>query len=244
MIQFYQSRIKKINEVNKMRILVVEDERDLNSIIVRHLKKQGYSVDSAYNGEEALDFLAVSSYDIILADIMMPHMDGYTMIKKMRSNGINTPVLILTAKDALDDKVEGLDLGADDFVVKPFEFEELMARIRALVRRNYGSSDNMLKTDTLVLNIDEKSVMRENVHIELTGKEYAILEYLILNKGKIISREQLQNHVWDFDYNGASNIIDVLIKNIRKKIQIKGSKQIIFTKRGLGYVIRDDKESE
>jgi DNA-binding response OmpR family regulator len=223
-----------------VKILVVEDEVDLNSIITRHLKKQGYSVDSAFDGEEALDFIKVGSYDIIIADIMMPKMDGYTLIKELRDKGISTPVLILTAKDEINDKVMGLDLGADDFVVKPFEFDELLARIRALLRRQYGSSDNILQIDDLFINISEKSVTRGGKHIELTGKEYELLEYLIHNKGKTVTRVQLQEHVWDYDYEGYSNVIDVLIKNIRKKIDLGNSKQIIFTKRGLGYVVRED----
>lgn len=225
-----------------MRILVVEDEQDLNRVITKHLIKRGYSVDSAYDGKEALDFLRVSSYDLILADLMMPKMDGYTMIETLRKEGITTPVLILTAKDATEDKVLGLDLGADDYVVKPFETEELLARVRALMRRHYGSSDNLLQVGDLKLDLAELSVSRAGKTIDLTGKEYEILEYLMHNKGKVVTRQQLQDHVWDFSYEGYSNTIDVLIKNIRKKIDLGNSKPLIHTKRGLGYVIREPEE--
>lgn len=225
-----------------MKILVVEDDIDLNSILTKHLKKNGYSVDCAYDGEEALDYLRVAPYDLVIADIMMPNMDGYTLIKKMREQGLSIPVLILTAKDATEDKVQGLDLGADDYVVKPFEFDELLARIRALMRRHYGSSDNLLVVDDLEMNIAEIRVTRAGKHIDLTAKEYEILEYLMHNKGKVITRQQLQDHVWDLSYEGYSNTIDVLIKNIRKKINLGDSKPLIFTKRGLGYVIRESEE--
>lgn len=225
-----------------MKILVVEDEIDLNSVITKHLKKNGYSVDSAYDGEEALDYLRVAPYDLVIADIMMPKMDGFSLIKKLREQGHSIPVLVLTAKDATEDKVLGLDLGADDYVVKPFEFDELLARVRALMRRHYGSSDNLLVVDDLEMNIAEISVTRAGKHIDLTAKEYEILQYLMHNKGKVITRQQLQDHVWDFSYEGYSNTIDVLIKNIRKKIDLGDSKPLIFTKRGLGYVIRESEE--
>ena len=223
-----------------MKILLAEDEVDLNNVVTRYLKKNGYSVDSVLDGEEALDYLEYGEYDLVILDIMMPKVDGFEVIKKLRNKGNHTSVLMLTARDSADDKVKGLDLGADDYIVKPFDFNELMARIRAVVRRKYGNSSNKLVIGDLILDTSEKSVTRAGKQIELTGKEYEVLEYLMQSKNRILSREQIKEHVWDFDYEGDSNIIDVLIKNIRKKIDIETGKQIIYTKRGLGYVIKED----
>ena len=223
-----------------MKILLAEDEVDLNNVVTRYLKKNGYSVDSVLDGEEALDYLEYSEYDLVILDIMMPKVDGFEVIKKLRDKGNHTSVLMLTARDSADDKVKGLDLGADDYIVKPFDFNELMARIRAVVRRKYGNSSNRLIIGDLILDTSEKSVIRGGKHIELTGREYEVLEYLMQSKNRILSREQIKEHVWDFDYEGDSNIIDVLIKNIRKKIDREDGKQIIYTKRGLGYVIKED----
>ena len=223
-----------------MKILLAEDEVDLNNVVTRYLKKNGYSVDSVLDGEEALDYLEYGEYDLVILDIMMPKVDGFEVIKKLRNKGNHTSVLMLTARDSADDKVKGLDLGADDYIVKPFDFNELMARIRAVVRRKYGNSSNRLVIGDLILDTSEKSVTRAGKQIELTGKEYEVLEYLMQSKNRILSRDQIKEHVWDFDYEGDSNIIDVLIKNIRKKIDIEAGKQIIYTKRGLGYVIKED----
>ena len=219
-----------------MKILVVEDEIDLNNVIVKHLKKNGYSVDSAFNGEEAMDFTAVARYDLIVLDIMMPVMDGLTFLQKSRVAKLATPVLILTAKDEVDDVVKGLDAGADDYLVKPFAFKELLARARTLIRRNSGSAANEIYAGELKIDLSKKSVELDGQSIELTGKEYEILEFLMLNKSRILTRDQIKEHVWDFDYTGGSNVIDVLVKNIRKKL---GECEIIQTKRGLGYVIKD-----
>lgn len=223
-----------------MKILVVEDELDLNNIIVRYLKKNNFSVDSAFNGEEALDFISLSKYDLIISDIMMPVMDGIEFLKELRTRKIDTPVIMLTAKDSLSDKITGLDYGADDYVVKPFEFEELVARVRALIRRSYGSTSSEIRLDDLVLDTAKKTVERAGQTIDLTGKEYELLEYLLHNQGKIVSREQILSSVWDYEYEGASNIIDVLIKNIRKKIDLGEGKKLIHTKRGLGYVAKEE----
>ena len=223
-----------------MKILLAEDEVDLNNVVTRYLKKNGYSVDSVLDGEEALDYLEYGEYDLVILDIMMPKVDGFEVIKKLRNKGNHTSVLMLTARDSADDKVKGLDLGADDYIVKPFDFNELLARIRAVVRRKYGNSSNKLVIGDLILDTSEKSVTRAGKQIELTGKEYEVLEYLMQSKNRILSREQIKEHVWDFDYEGDSNIIDVLIKNIRKKIDIEDGKQIIYTKRGLGYIIKED----
>lgn len=221
-----------------MRILVVEDERDLNRIITKHLKKNNYSVDSCFDGQEALDFISYSEYDLIITDIMMPNIDGYEFIDKLRANMNTTPVIMLTAKDALEDKIVGLDSGVDDYIVKPFEFDELLARIRVLMRRNYGLATNIIQIEDVVLDISKKQVMKGDELINLTGKEYEVLEYLMKNKESILSRDQILNHVWDYDYEGASNIVDVIIKNIRKKLSNGEDSTIIHTKRGLGYFVK------
>ena len=221
-----------------MKILVVEDERDLNRIITKHLKKNNYSVDSCFDGQEALDFISYSEYDLIITDIMMPNVDGYEFIDKLRANKNNTPVIMLTAKDALEDKIVGLDSGADDYIVKPFEFDELLARIRVLMRRNYGLATNIIQIEEITLDLAKKQVAKSGEIIDLTGKEYEVLEYLMKNKGSILSRDQILNHVWDYEYEGASNIVDVIIKNIRKKLDRGEGKTIIYTKRGLGYFVK------
>ena len=221
-----------------MRILVVEDERDLNRIITKHLKKNNYSVDSCFDGQEALDFISYSEYDLIITDIMMPNVNGYEFIEKLRNNKNNTPVILLTAKDTLEDKIVGLDSGADDYIVKPFEFDELLARIRVLMRRNYGLATNIIQIEDVVLDISKKQVTKSKELIDLTGKEYEVLEYLMKNKGSILSRDQILNHVWDYNYEGASNIVDVIIKNIRKKLSNNEDSTIIYTKRGLGYFVK------
>ena len=223
-----------------MRILVVEDEKDLNNIITKHLKKNNFSVDSVFNGEEALEYLDYGTYDLIVLDIMLPKVNGYEVIKKLRENKNETAVLMLTARDSIEDKIKGLDLGADDYLIKPFDFGEFLARIRALIRRKYGNTSNTMEIDNLCIDIAKKTVVRGGKNIELTGKEYEVLEYLIQNKGHVLSRDKIRDSVWDYDYEGESNIIDVLIKNIRKKIDIGNSKPLIHTKRGLGYVLKED----
>lgn len=221
-----------------MKILVVDDERDLNRIITKHLKKNNYSVDSCFDGQEALDFISYSEYDLIITDIMMPNVDGYEFIDKLRANKNNTPVIMLTAKDTLEDKIVGLDSGADDYIVKPFEFDELLARIRVLMRRNYGLATNIIQIEEVTLDLAKKQVTKSGEIIDLTGKEYEVLEYLMKNKGSILSRDQILNHVWDYEYEGASNIVDVIIKNIRKKLDRGEGNTIIYTKRGLGYFVK------
>ncbi|MGT2637652.1 response regulator transcription factor [Streptococcus ratti] len=221
-----------------MKLLLVEDERDLNQSLTKLLKKNQFSVDSAFDGQEALDYLAVGDYDVIILDVMMPRMDGFQFIQRLRQDNHKVAVLMLTARDALEDRIKGLDLGADDYVIKPFEFEELLARIRAMLRRRYRpSADNCLKLGRITLDMSKKLVLKEGEIIDLTAKEYEVLEYLARNQNQVLSREKIRNHVWDFDYEGESNIIDVLIKNIRRKIGDSRQDSLIQTKRGLGYVI-------
>lgn len=227
-----------------MRVLVVEDEKDLNNIICKKLKVEGYSVDSCFNGSDALDYIEVTSYDIIVMDIMMPKKDGYEVTQSIRANGNKTPILFLTAKDALEDRVKGLNLGADDYLVKPFHFEELMARIRAIIRRNHGSVSNKLIADNLVLDCDTREVTRGGGPIKLSAKEFSILEYLLQNKGTVLSREKIEEHIWNYDYQGASNMIDVYIRYLRLKIDDNFENKLINTVRGIGYVLRDKQEKQ
>lgn len=222
-----------------MRILVAEDERDMNHIICRKLKAEGYGVDSCFDGGETLDYINMTSYDLILLDIMMPVKNGYEVLKEIRKNGNKTPVLFLTAKDAVEDKVNGLNLGADDYIVKPFHFEELMARIRAVIRRNYGETTNILKIADLTLNTASHSVQRGGKDIELSAKEFAILEYMMQNKGIVLTREKLEEHIWNYDYQGASNMIDVYIRYIRLKVDKDFETKLIHTVRGVGYVLKE-----
>lgn len=222
----------------KMRVLIVEDERDLNHTIGKVLKKEGYQFDACYDGEEAWDYIEVYAYDVILLDIMMPRLDGLSLLKRIRQKGLQTKVILLTAKDALEDKIAGLDLGADDYIVKPFAFGELLARIRVLIRQNSGNASNTITIDDVEIDTMKKTVHRSGVFVELTAKEYEVFLYLARNKNAVISREQILDNVWDADYDGMSNIVDVIIKNIRKKLTVsENDTPIIQTKRGLGYVI-------
>ena len=224
----------------EIKILVVEDEKDLNNIITKHLKKNNFSVDSVFDGEEAIDFLEYGSYDLVILDVMMPKMNGYEVVKHLRENKNETAVLMLTAKDGVEDKVKGLDLGADDYLIKPFDFTELLARIRAIVRRKYGNTSNEIKVADLVVDTTKKLVTRADKNIELTGKEYEVLEYLIQNKGHVLSRDQIRDGAWDYGYEGESNIIDVLLQNIRKKIELEGSHRVMRRTRGVGDVLKED----
>ena len=223
-----------------MRLLVVEDEARLNSIMSTRLIKEGYSVDSCYNGEEALTFLSVGEFDGVIMDIMMPKVDGLTVLRTIRAKGDNTPVLLLTAKDAVADRVAGLDAGAEDYLIKPFAFDELLARIRVMLRKQAGNSVNLIEVADLVLNTRSKSVTRGGKSIDLTAKEYNLLEYLMVNKGIILSREKIENHIWNFDYSGGTNVIDVYIWYLRKKIDDPFDKKLIHTVRGQGYVLREE----
>ncbi len=228
-----------------MRILVVEDEKKINDVIVKTLKKEKYGVDSCFDGEEALDYIFSVEYDIILLDIMLPKKDGFEVLKSMRKKGIKTPVLFLTARDQIEDRVRGLDLGADDYLVKPFAFEELLARIRVVLRKNSISgedSGNVLKIANLTLDCNKHEVFRDDVSIKLSAKEFSILEYMMRNKGRVVSKEKIEEHVWDFDYEGGSNIVEVYIKFLRKKVDNDFSPKLIHTIRRVGYILKVENE--
>lgn len=223
-----------------MRILFAEDERDLNDIITKKLTSQGYSVDSVYDGEEAIDILSYTDYDAVILDIMMPKADGFAVLRALRSKGKNTPVLFLTARDSVQDRVAGLDSGANDYLVKPFSVEELLARIRAMTRTAFGVSDSLLSVGDLTMDTAAKIVKRGGKEIPLSAKEYALLEYLMHNAGIVLSREKIENHIWNFDYEGGTNVVDVYIRYLRKKIDEEYDKKLIHTVRGRGYVLREE----
>lgn len=222
-----------------MRALVVEDEIYMNRIISKKLKVEGYSVDSCFDGEEAVSYIRAASYNIIIMDIMMPKKNGYEVLSEIRKEGITTPVLFLTAKDGIEDRVKGLDLGADDYLVKPFHFDELMARIRVMIRRSHGKVSNELQVADLVLDVSAHTVKRGGKLIDLSAKEFAILEYMMQNEGIVLSREKLETHIWNYDYQGASNMIDVYIRYLRIKIDKEYELKLIHTVRGVGYMLKD-----
>ncbi len=224
-----------------MRILLAEDEKDLNRVIEKKLKSEGYSVDACYNGEDAWHCLEMAEYAAVILDIMMPGRDGYEVLELMRKRGIQTPVIFLTAKDTIEDKVKGLDLGANDYLVKPFSFRELMARLRVMTRISSGNQTNRYEAGDLVMDTGAHKVTREGREIRLTAREYALLEVLLCNKNKVMTRDQIENSLWNFDYEGGTNVIDVYIRYLRKKIDEPFGEKLIHTVRGTGYVLRDPK---
>ena len=225
-----------------MKVLIVEDEEMLNNIIAKRLKVESMTVDQCYNGEDGLDYIATSSYDVILMDIMMPKLDGHAVVRQMREDGNKTPVLFLTAKDTLQDKVSGLNLGADDYLVKPFEFDELIARIYALARRNRNQATEDIIAGPLRINGKSRAVFLNDEPITLTAKEFDLLFYLASNQNIVVSRQQILDHVWEYDYESYSNLIDVYIKDLRKKIDIDEDRKLIQTVRGVGYVFRTEEQ--
>lgn len=224
-----------------MRILIAEDERSLNEIIVKMLTSDGYSVDACFDGEEAISVLSYTDYDAVILDIMMPKVDGYAVLRSLREAGKTTPVLFLTAKDAVSDRVKGLDSGANDYLVKPFAFEELSARLRAITRVPFGMAENVIAVADLTLDCSRQTVKRAGKDISLSGKEYALLEYLMRNSGLVLSREKIENHIWNFDYEGGTNVVDVYISYLRRKIDDGFDKKLIHTVRGRGYVLAEDR---
>ena len=223
-----------------MRLLYAEDEEDLNKVVTKKLTEEGFSVDSCFDGREAIDNVQFTEYDAAILDIMMPHADGFAVLKELRKLKKNTPVLFLTARDSIEDRVTGLDSGANDYLVKPFSFEELLARIRVLTREKHGLTENILSIADLSLNLSSHTVTRGGTEINLTSKEYQLLEYLLYNKEKVLRREKIENHIWNYDYEGGTNVIDVYIRYLRKKIDDGFPTKLIHTVRGAGYVIREE----
>ncbi|NNJ28396.1 response regulator transcription factor [Lacrimispora defluvii] len=221
-----------------MRILLVEDEPDLNGLIVRKLKLENYTVDSCLNGLDALDYLETEYYDAVILDTMIPGVSGMELVKKVRSQGKKTPILLMTADDTALDRGINSELQVDEYLLKPFALQELLTKVRAMLRRYYGNISNIFEVGDLIVNCDARRVMRNQKIISLSSKEFSILEYLIRNTGVVLSREKISQHIWKYDYEGESNMIDVYIRYLRKKIDEGQPVKLIHTVRGVGYVLR------
>lgn len=220
-----------------MRILIVEDDVRLAEVIGRGLRKHAYATDLATDGEEGLFYAETNDYDLMIFDVMLPKKNGFEMAQSLREDKIETPILMLTARDAVSDRVMGLDSGADDYLVKPFDFAELLARVRALLRRRPVIAEQRIGVGNLILNRDARTAQRAEREIDLTTKEYALLEFLMDNAEKVVTREQIAETVWDINFDAFSNVIDVYIKRLRRKVDADDEKPLIHTKRGTGYVL-------
>ena len=220
-----------------MRVLVVEDEERIAEFVRNGLTEQGYAVDVARDGGEALDWSDIADFDVIVLDVMLPVRDGVDVCKTLRARGLRTPILMLTARDAVEDRVRGLDSGADDYLVKPFAFAELVARLRALTRREPQLLSPVLRLDDLVLDSATREVARGGRPLDLTTKEYALLEYLMRNPNQVLTRTMIAEHVWNYDFDNATNVIDVHIRNLRRKLDDPFPAKLIQTVRGAGYRI-------
>jgi heavy metal response regulator len=220
-----------------MRILVVEDEVRIADFISRGLSEQGYAVDVAYDGDEALGWADVAQFDVIILDVMLPGRSGIEVCRTMRQRGLRIPILMLTARDAVEDRVRGLDSGADDYLVKPFAFAELLARLRALIRREPAASGVVLQVSDLIFDTTTREVSRQGIRIELTTKEGSLLEFLMRHTNQVLTRTMISEHVWNYDFDNATNVIDVHIRNLRKKIDDPFPIKLVQTARGAGYRI-------
>ncbi len=223
-----------------MRLLIVEDEKILNKTISERLTKQGYTIDSCYDGEDALYYIENTQYDGIILDVMIPKINGFEVLRKIREKKILTPVLMLTAKDADEDIVNGLDTGANDYLTKPFSFAVLCARIRAMLRVKENVTGKVLEIADLSVDTTTRIVKRGDVEIELASREYSVLEYLMRNKGIIVSKEKIEENIWNYEYEGSSDVIKVYIHHLRKKIDDNYEKKLLHTIKNVGYVIKED----
>ena len=226
-----------------MRVLIVEDEQSIARFVHQGLEESGYAVDVAADGHEGLSYARSADYDVLVLDIMLPKMDGLALLRQLRREGDKTPALMLTARDTVDDRVEGLDAGADDYLVKPFAFPELLARIRALLRRPPLQVGTVLRAGDLEMNTARREVRRGERRIDLTPREYAVLEYLLRHPRQVLTRTQIGEHVWNFDFYHESNVIDVYIGYLRRKLEQEGEPPLIHTVRGVGYRLSDDESS-
>ena len=221
-----------------MRILIVEDDQSLHRIIQRRLTEEGYAVDGCFDGEDAIHYMESEVYDCVILDWMLPKKDGVIVLREFRNHGYRTPVLMLTAKDSVTDRVEGLDAGADDYLTKPFAYDELSARIRALLRRNTEMKTNKLQIADLVMDLSMHAVFRDGKEILLTSREYALLEYFLRNQGQVLTRSQIADHVWNYDFDYDSNVVDVYVRYLRNKIDKGYEYPLIHTVRGYGYAVK------
>jgi DNA-binding response OmpR family regulator len=222
-----------------MLLLLIEDYLPLRKSLSRGLRDAGFAVDEAGDGEEGLWYARTGGYDVIILDLMLPKMDGLTVLRKLRHQGKQTPVLILTARDALEDRVRGLDLGGDDYLVKPFALEELLARVRALVRRRYGAKDPDVRVADLLLDTVNRTASRGGERLELTAREYGLLEVLAMNVGRTLTRSEIVEHLYSFDGEAESNVVDVYVGRLRRKLETGGHPRLIHTRRGMGYVLQE-----
>jgi len=220
-----------------MRILIVEDEKDLADAIAKGLRRKGYATDVVYDGEEALFMADVNEYDLVILDLNLPRVDGIEVCRSIRSSGSTTGILMLTARSGIDDRIKGLDLGADDYLVKPFHFPELLARVRAILRRKGETRDTILRSGDLVIDPNTLNAYFKDLEIKLTVKEFTILEYMMRNVGRIVSQEELFEHVWNEEANSLTQTIKVHINNIRRKLSAVGAGNVISTVRGRGYML-------
>jgi len=220
-----------------VRILLVEDEPRVAAFVAKGLREQAYAIDIARDGEQALYLAAVNTYDLLILDVMLPLKDGYAVCRELRRAGTRTPILMLTARDAVDDRVAGLDCGADDYLTKPFDFKELLARLRALSRRSAEVRPAVIRVADLILNTANHVVSRAGKRVSLTAKEYSFLEFLVLNENRIVNREQIAQHVWDENFDPFSNVIDVYVRRLRTKIDAGFDRPLIHTRRGEGYML-------
>jgi len=220
-------------------ILVVEDDRKVAEFLRKGLQEEGHAVDLAHDGEDGLYLATTNQYDIVILDVMLPKKDGMGVLSELRGHGTSTPVLMLTARDSLEDKIQGLDRGADDYLIKPFAFAELLARIRAILRR--GKPERLVKLTAADLTLDPvtREVQRSDEDIDLTNKEYALLEYLLRNKGQVLTRSLISEHVWGYQFDTGTNIVSVYVKYLRNKIDSGFEKKLIHTVRGVGYVLKE-----
>jgi len=223
-----------------VRVLIIEDYAPLQKALRQGLKEEGMAVDVASDGEEGLWYAATNDYDVIVLDLMLPKLDGLSILKEIRKRGNRSSVLILTARDAVEDRVKGLDLGADDYLVKPFAFEEFLARVRALIRRRYETKDPLIRVGDLEINTARKTVRRGGEEIKLTAREYALLEFLALRAGEVVTRTEIWEHLYSFDSDIKSNVVDVYIGYLRRKLEKPGKPRLIHTRRGLGYVLGEE----
>ena len=222
-----------------MRILIVEDEKKVAAFIKKGLEEETYAVDVAYDGEEGLHLGKEGQYDLIILDIMLPKIDGLEILSRLRDQGSDVPILLLTAKDAVDDRVTGLNKGADDYLTKPFAFSELLARVRVLLRRGKAEVKTILQISDLTLDLVSHKVNRGGAEIELTGKEYSLLEYFMRNQEKVLTRTMIAEHVWDYNFDTFTNVIDVYINHLRKKIDKGRQSKLLHTLRGVGYIMKE-----